>query len=325
MRSPTSRLVALAASFAGLLVAAPAASAADLSTSPTPLAFGTPVTVNTARFSIDSGEQNTKEFPNKCKGSFPVGVARTAWYSVQGTGSQVTVTTEGSGFDTALFVYSESPTGGLVVCNDDISGSNFQSTVTFTSTAGTTYAIQAGSACNDLPDTTNKCNPASPDTPAAGGELKITAISALSPLPPLPPPPGSPPPPPVHPSSPPQPGVKRIKSGVQYNWAVFKHYTKALKLVVRGVPPNGNVVVSCKGRGCPFTRLKSFKRKKSTVSLTKVFKNKRLPVGAVIDITVIAPNSIGRVHRYHMRPKPLPPKQSTLCLPLGSSKPQRKC
>jgi len=118
--------------------------------------------------------------------------------------------------------------------------------------------------------------------------------------------------------------VKRIKSRISAVWELFKRYTRARKLYVEGVPVNGKVAARCKGRGCQFKGPKSFKRKKSTVSLTKAFKNKRLPVGAVIDITVSAPNSIGRVHRYKVRRESNPTK-STLCLPVGSSTPKRKC
>lgn len=146
-------------------------------------------------------------------------------------------------------------------------------------------------------------------------------------------PPGTPPPPPVRPSpsspssSPtprPSPGVKRIRSTVTVDWSVFKRYTNADTLVVHGVPARGKVVARCKGRGCQFKGPRSFKRKKSTVSLTKAFKHKRLPVGAVIEIAITAPNRIGRVFRYKVR-SGLRPKKSTLCLPVGSSKPKLKC
>jgi hypothetical protein len=57
--------------------------------------------------------------------------------------SQATVTTAGSDFDTLLGVYTGSSVGSLtlVASNDDVSGSNQTSSVTFNAVAGTTYRI----------------------------------------------------------------------------------------------------------------------------------------------------------------------------------------
>jgi hypothetical protein len=333
MRWPTFRSIALSASLAGLLIAAPAASAADSATSPTPLVFGTPQSDNTAGFSIEPSEQNTTAFPNKCNSSFPIGVARTAWYSVQGTGGQVTVTTQGSGFDTALFVYSDSPAGGLVTCNDDISASDLGSTVTFASTAGTTYAIQAGAACNSEVGTPadHQCT-----APPAGGVLKISAIGVV-PLPPPPPPPpnttpaGQQPPPPIGPSSgspaptPRAQGVKRIRVRVTNLWVVYKRFTKVAKLTVHDVPVGARVEVRCRGRGCPFTKPKRFRRRAPSIALAGAFRGSRLFVGTVIEIRVSAPKRIGTVRRFRIRPRPRTPKKTTLCLHPGQSKPRPRC
>jgi hypothetical protein len=158
-------------------VSAPAAIASDSIASPTPLAFGTGQEVSTTAYTVESGEQNTvAPFSQSCGTDNAVGIARTAWFSIQGTGGAVTVTTGGSSFDTSLFVYSESPSGGLVACNDD-AGETTQSSVGFSSVAGAAYAVQAGSFC----DENVGCGA------VLGGTLKILATAAALPTP-LPPP-----------------------------------------------------------------------------------------------------------------------------------------
>lgn len=146
-------------------LAAPAALAADSMSAPTALAYGTLAQENTAAYTIDSGEQNTiGPFAQTCGSGHGVGVAKTAWFTVQGTGGSVTVATGGP-LDTALFVYSGSPAGALVSCNDD-SGGFPLSKVTFITTAGAIYAIQAGTFCAASCATAN------------GGELAVLATAA---------------------------------------------------------------------------------------------------------------------------------------------------
>ena len=69
----------------------------------------------------------------------PIGY--TAWWTVEGTGGDVTVDTAGSSFDTVLAVYqgARAPRD-RIACNDDACGvSNLRSRLTFTSTPNTVY------------------------------------------------------------------------------------------------------------------------------------------------------------------------------------------
>jgi hypothetical protein len=91
-----------------------------------------------------------------------------------GTGTEVTVTTSGSDFDTALFVHSGSPAEGLLTCNDD-AAAGLTSAVSFATTNGTSYAIQVGSSCNA--ELGNECG-----APPVGGTLKIHATAAAAPV-----------------------------------------------------------------------------------------------------------------------------------------------
>jgi hypothetical protein len=73
----------------------------------------------------------------------------TAWWSVVGTGGEVTVDTAGSSFDTVLAVYAADGDGGLTQlgCVDDVFDGevgSLQASITFETDAGATYLVQAG-------------------------------------------------------------------------------------------------------------------------------------------------------------------------------------
>lgn len=74
---------------------------------------------------------------------------RTVWYTVTGTGGDVTIDTAGSNFDTAVAVYVDDG-GGLteIACNDDEPMfepvRTLQAIVTFPTEVGVTYYVQVG-------------------------------------------------------------------------------------------------------------------------------------------------------------------------------------
>lgn len=81
-------------------------------------------------------------------GQSEVPIGRTVWYTVTGTGGELTVDTAGSDFDTVLGVYTgDGGTFTQVACVDDVFGEEFfslQAAVTFATEAGLTYYVQAG-------------------------------------------------------------------------------------------------------------------------------------------------------------------------------------
>lgn len=78
---------------------------------------------------------------------FGLPIGKTVWYTVEGTGGPITVSTAGSHFDTILGVYKSNGDGlEQVACVDDIfdGGFSLQAAVAFESELGQTYFLQAG-------------------------------------------------------------------------------------------------------------------------------------------------------------------------------------
>jgi hypothetical protein len=74
---------------------------------------------------------------------------RTLWYTVEGTGSPITIDTAGSNFDTLIAVYVATDPGFVEIgCIDDVEsdpvGATFQAALTFDTGEGVTYYVQIG-------------------------------------------------------------------------------------------------------------------------------------------------------------------------------------
>jgi hypothetical protein len=106
-----------------------------------PIAIGETVTVrSTGGTAADPEAPCVVSFPD---GDFEVPLGHTAWWTFTGTGSDVTVDTAGSTFDTVVGVYVDDD-GTLVQvgCNDD--EETLQARLTVPTDAGVTYYVQAG-------------------------------------------------------------------------------------------------------------------------------------------------------------------------------------
>ena len=83
-------------------------------------------------------------------------MGHTVWFRVQGTGSEVTVDTAGSDYDTVAAAYVSDGAGGFteVACVDDVPldpfGRTLQAAITFPTEIGTTYYVQIGGFPDDL-------------------------------------------------------------------------------------------------------------------------------------------------------------------------------
>ena len=73
----------------------------------------------------------------------------TLWYTIEGTGSPITIDTAGSNFDTLIAVYEPTDPGyEEIACIDDVEsepiGSTYQAALTFDTEDGVTYYVQIG-------------------------------------------------------------------------------------------------------------------------------------------------------------------------------------
>ena len=77
------------------------------------------------------------------EGEFEIPLGHTAWWTFSGTGSEVTVDTAGSSFDTVVGIYIDD--GGFLTqmgCNDDVD--SLQARLTVPTEVGVTYYVQVG-------------------------------------------------------------------------------------------------------------------------------------------------------------------------------------
>jgi hypothetical protein len=92
------------------------------------------------------------------------------------------------------------------------------------------------------------------------------------------------------------------------------------RLEVRGASAGMTIRLSCKGRGCRFTKRTVKAARAGTATLTHLVRKARLRKGAVLEVRVTAPGHVGRVTRFSMRRNRLP-KRTELCLPPGAGTP----
>lgn len=130
------------------------------------------------------------------------------------------------------------------------------------------------------------------------------------------------------PSSSPPPKAPLLSSTIGARWQPFQAYTKVLALSINNIPAGGQVNVQCKtkkkrqqGKGCP-SKSKTYKVKKATrkLDLSKPFRDKKVPVGTKITITITAPGFTGKRFTYVMRPNKPPKPPKPVCI-LTSGKP----
>jgi hypothetical protein len=124
-----------------------------------------------------------------------------------------------------------------------------------------------------------------------------------------------------------------------FGWA--RKYTIVESLVVHGIPAGGIVEVACHGHGCAFTRWHSNaaarhscgrEKCKTAVptivrgeaSLAGLFKDRHLPVGTTVIVSVMKAGWIGKSFVFTMRAN-RPPRAQITCLGSGPSNPTGGC
>jgi hypothetical protein len=112
----------------------------------------------------------------------------------------------------------------------------------------------------------------------------------------------------------------RITALVPYNFRYYASFTEVLQLAVSGVPKGGAVTVTCRGRGCPFVRRTI--RHERRPDLTRLFHGAHLSPGTTVEITITAPDAVGKVDIFEIQADAAP-TLAKLCLPPGAQKPLR--
>lgn len=303
-----------------LVLGAPTAQAADGLATPTALALSTPFSENAANFAVEPGEQNTTApFTQQCDSGHDVGAAHTGWYTIQGTGDQLTATTEGSSFDTSMFVYSGAASGNLVGCNDD-DGGGVTSIVQFGSTAGTTYFVQVGVACNGLAGSLCSQAPAPGTITVRVNGPQQQQPSQQQPAQPQPAAPAQN----AGPAGPSRPAALPVLRPTVSTTVVFgRDFTRFAKLNIGGVAAGSAITVTCSPRkkhGCPFSSRALAVTSAKTVGLASLLNNAKLKRNAVVVVRVTRPGYVGSVVTFTMRNRHSP-SRTTRCLAPGATKP----
>jgi hypothetical protein len=116
---------------------------------------------------------------------------------------------------------------------------------------------------------------------------------------------------------------RRNRATIGTGWLAFTAFTEVTRLTVSDIPNRGKVKLRCVGKkkGCPFASRK-LKVSKHKANATKHFKTAQLRPGAMLELRITAPDTMGKVVRFTMRSHKLP-KSKNLCLAPGKKKPGR--
>ena len=128
------------------------------------------------------------------------------------------------------------------------------------------------------------------------------------------------------------PPTPRINSPVSVFWAKNSTRIFLLRMKIRRVPRGGKAELRCRGRKCPFRRKSSTKRRKGAITLFKDMKagkavrvkNRTFRPGQRLQLRITAAGHIGKVVKYRLRRGRFPVGVQ-FCLPLGATKPQKRC
>ena len=94
--------------------------------------------------------------------------------------------------------------------------------------------------------------------------------------------------------------------------------TTVVRLTPSTLPRRARVELLCRGRGCPFAKRVLLARSR-VLPLAGQFHGAALQLGAVVQLIITAPLSVGEVHILTM--VPFGPSEAVRCLPPGSRRP----
>jgi hypothetical protein len=106
----------------------------------------------------------------------------------------------------------------------------------------------------------------------------------------------------------------QLDAVVSNQWGVARTFARLRRLVVHNAPAGARIVLTCKGRGCPFKRARrrTVSRELQRIVLDRVFRRARLRFGTRVRITITAAETIGRTYTYVVK-RGAPPTRQTVC------------
>ena len=110
---------------------------------------------------------------------------------------------------------------------------------------------------------------------------------------------------------------------VSNQWAVARSFARLRTLVVHNAPTGARIVLTCKGRACPFKRARrrTVTRELQRVVLHHGFRRARLRAGTRLRLTITAAETIGRTYTYVVK-RGAPPTRTTVCRAPGEGRGQ---
>jgi hypothetical protein len=111
-----------------------------------------------------------------------------------------------------------------------------------------------------------------------------------------------------------------------FQWTFYYHptYTQVILLKAFRVLAGTTVVVTCHGSGCPWHKMRSFRKHSGSLNLSRAFRNRQLRTGATITIRLTHPHWVGKYYSFKIRAG-RPPSIDLSCLAVGKATPGVGC
>ena len=119
---------------------------------------------------------------------------------------------------------------------------------------------------------------------------------------------------------------KPMTATVSARWSIRGANVRLRSLRAAKLPSGATVLVRCIGPRCPFTRRTATKQRGSRLDLRDALGPAvlRLRPGQTIEVLVTAHGYVGKLIRWRLR-RGHKPRAVTRCIPLGNTKPRRRC
>ena len=119
--------------------------------------------------------------------------------------------------------------------------------------------------------------------------------------------------------------LRRLNPPMPNSWLYVGPFLRVDVLTVKRVPRGARVQARCVGRTCPFRRRAVKVSSRRVANVGRLFGDRLLATGTVIEVRVTARYSVGLVRRFHLTAPRTIPKQTKLCLVPGAHKPTKRC